>query len=120
MPEQEPKFKGTYPDSPSGNFKVIDVIGVPHPYCIGPKHVALAADRFCGILGNEAIEEAERRGIHCATCRGELSLKEHETALLVGCKVDFKDHKDEVSTWLKSIVAEAEKHKYAGFAFVRI
>jgi hypothetical protein len=109
--------KGTYPPSPSGNFEVIESIGVPHPYCITPKHVGVAADHHGGILGESAIEDAEKRGATCGICKGELSFKEHEQALLIDCKVDPKSAEKEVQEWLKSLLPEVEKNGYAGFTF---
>ena len=44
------KLKARYGASEQGNFAVIDTIGVPHPYMIGPKHVAYASDFRGGIL----------------------------------------------------------------------
>jgi hypothetical protein len=112
-------FKGMYPDSPQGNFKIVDSIGVPHPYMIVPKHVAIAADRHGGILGEAAIEDAENRGAKCGICKGQLKFKEHEQALLVECKVEPKEAENEIREWLKSIAPEGEKHGYAGFAFTK-
>ena len=44
----------------SVNFK-------PHPFMIGTQHVAHASDHFMGMLGNEAIEDLERKsGPSCA------------------------------------------------------
>lgn len=51
-----------YGESECGNFKVIDTIGVPHPYCIGPKHVGWASDHWNGMLGKDAILDAEEHG----------------------------------------------------------
>src|SRR5512146_2415582 len=41
----------------------------PHPYCVTPKHVAVASDHHGGMLDKAAIEDAERRGAKCGTCR---------------------------------------------------
>ena len=115
----------SYPKSK--NFRVVDTIGVPHPYCITPKH--LSSDRM--YLDGEAIREAEeKKGAVCDICRklrndGKqdkvLSYDEHEQALLVECDVDFKG-KDgkanpELQKYLLKIKARAEKDKIAGFAF---
>lgn len=109
-------IKGTYPASPSGRFSVVDTIGVPHPYCITPKHIEVASKYHGGMLDGSAIADSETKGARCGHCK-DLSYKEHETALLVGCKVDFKEAKEELETWLKSIVDECTKNGYAGFAF---
>ena len=114
-------MKGQYGQSEHGNFKVIDTIGVPHPYCIMPKHVSVAADHHSGILDEAAIIDAESRGAKCGTCKGKLSYKEHEQALLVGCKLEIKDAAGmvcpELHQYLLTIKDEATKNGYAGFAF---
>lgn len=112
--------KGNYPKSKQGNFKVVDTIGVPHPYCITSKHVAWAADHCGGMLGKEAIREAEEHGAKCDICKKQgnvLTIDEHEQALLVGCKVDIQPLPDELKDWLISIKEEATANGYAGFAF---
>lgn len=110
-----------YPASEQGNFRVVDTIGVPHPYCIGAKHVAIAADRFGGMLGEAAIEAAEAEGVCCGICKGKLTFKQHETALLIGCKNDLKgaDNKavPELHAYLLAIKPMCEEDGYVGFAF---
>lgn len=64
-------------------FEVIGTIGIPHPYCIGTKHVAYASEHFAGMLTKDAIVEAERNGAKCCTCKGKLSHEEHKQALLI-------------------------------------
>jgi len=110
-------IKGTYPASPSGRFRVVDSIGVPHPYCITPKHVAVASDHHGGILNEAAISGAEQLGAKCGICKGKLSYKKHEQALLVACYVEMKEAEKELQAWLKSLLPEATKNNYAGFAF---
>lgn len=116
----ETKDKLGYGSSEQGNFTVIDTIGVPHPYCITPKHVAWAADHHCGMLTKDAIREAEERGgAKCDICRkagSVLSIDEHEQALLVECKQETKDNK-ELHAYLLRIKDDAEQGGYAGFAF---
>ncbi len=119
------KLAERYGASAQGNFRVIDVIGVPHPYCIGARHVAHATDRFSGILGEAAIRSAEMAGIHCAICKGKLSYDQHEQAALVECKMSQDELKaspaftEELQAYLLCNKAKAEADGYAGFAFVR-
>lgn len=114
-------IRGEYEQSEHGNFKVIDTIGVPHPYMIGPKHVTHAADHFGGLLSKEAIEDGEKRGIHCAQWGCKLSYEKHETALLIGCLQEIKGENNKVNpelhAYLLKIKDECEKNGYAGFAF---
>ena len=121
----EDKFKA-YPKTE--HFSVVDTIGVPHPYCITPKHVAYASDHCHGMLGKEAIIGAEKAGACCDICKKAqragkipriLKYDEHEQALLIECKVDIKTHQKEAHAYLVSIKDQCEKDGYAGFAFKR-
>lgn len=105
-------------------FEVVDTIGVPHPYCIGPGHVGHAADNFSGILGQAAIESAEKAGIHCDICAKAhrktgariLEYSEHEQALLVKVKIDDNNL---LKNYLLEIKDMAEKDGFSGFAFLK-
>ena len=99
-------------------FECIDTIGVPHPYCITPKHVAVAADHHSGILDDGAVEDAERRGAKCGVRGCNLGYREHETAILVQVD-DDRELKDVpgLKEYLLSIKERAEADKVAGFAF---
>lgn len=117
------KVKGNYGKSKNGNFYIKDTIGVPHPYMIGPRHVVHAADHYGGILNNAAIESGEARGIMCAMEGCNLTYAQHETALLVACKRDFKIDeaaKKELGAYLRNNVNKCEKNGYAGFAFMMV
>ena len=70
-------------------FEVIDTIGIPHSYCITPKHLEYSPGIYLD------IEEAERHGAKCDICKklvrkGKqdtiLTYPEHETALLIKIK----------------------------------
>ena len=72
--EKEAKFKVLFKDSEYFTVKdVLDVNHKPHPYTIGSRHVADAADNHSGMLGKETMDK-----IPCAA-RGDctLSLDEH-------------------------------------------
>lgn len=97
-------------------FRVIDTIGVPHPYCIGTKHVVHASDKFMGMLGKEAIEDGEKHGIYCNICKGKLKYADHKQALLIECD---KDDNITLQEYLKSIVELAESDNFAGFSFIK-
>jgi hypothetical protein len=119
------KLAERYGASEHGNFYVMDTIGVPHPYCIGARHVAHAADRFGGILGEPAIRSAEMAGIHCSICKGKLTYDQHEIAALISCKCSqdelnaSPDLTKELNEYLQAIKDKATEDGYAGFAFVR-
>lgn len=123
----EEKFKGTYGKSSKGNYFVFDTLGVPHPYCIGTRHIG-HAQSFGGMLSKEAIESGEKYGINCEICLKNshkggkvLTFAEHEQALCIKCLKDFKKSKtlkNELHKYLLSIKKECEKNKYTGFVFV--
>ncbi len=104
-------------------FRVIDTIGVPHPYCISPKHLEYANM----YLDREAIRRGEEHGAKCDICRKRvrkklqeriLSYDEHEQALLVEVEAEeLKEVESELREYLLSIKEQAEKDGYAGFAF---
>jgi hypothetical protein len=74
----EPAWKA-YPLPPAG-VRIKDTMGVPHPYCITPKHLA---DEDGMYLDGPRIERAEKRGARCDICKGKLSFKEHKQGLVV-------------------------------------
>ena len=112
-----------YGKSEKGNFFIADSIGVPHPYCISSRHVAEASDHHGGMLNEAAIEAAEKKGIYCHTCRGQLKFHQHEKALLVSCKAEVKGEDGkavpELHDYLLACKEKAEADGFAGFAFVR-
>jgi len=117
------QLTGRYGASEHGNFSVIDTIGVPHPYCITPKHVVVASDHHSGMLNEGAIIDAERRGARCHSCKGKLRYEQHETALLVECHAALKDAtgtvNPELHAYLLACRTKAEEDKFAGFAFIK-
>lgn len=111
--------------SEHGNFGVVDTLGVPHTYCIGPKHVEFAADHASGILNENTMERAERAGAKCMTCRGNLKWKDHKVGLLVECLIPMGDPNDakkghpELHAYLLACKAKlTSETEYEGFAFV--
>lgn len=115
------RMKGKYGRSEKGMFEAIDSIGVPHPYCVGPRHVGHAADHFGGRLGKEAIESGERCGIGCCTPECQLCFSEHEQALVIACYKELKDAEGkadpELHQYLLKIKEMAVENGYAGFVF---
>ena len=117
-------------------FHLLDVrkITQPHPYCITPKHVHVAADYHGGMLNESAIEDAERRGAHCGMKEQghlspyksnfcNLSYKEHKTDIVLFIEVPQIKDLNEVPglhAYLMSIKEQAEKLGVTGFAFPAI
>lgn len=112
-----------YGKSKRGNFFIADTIGVPHPYCITPRHVEEASDYWCGRLGTEAIKAAESKGARCGMSGCRLTIEEHEQALLVSCKRELKNNdkvNPELENYLLACKEKAVEDKFAGFAFVKV
>jgi hypothetical protein len=90
----EPKYLEIFnalPKPPKGstfNLLKLEKVALPHPYCITPKHVAVAADHFSGMLGEAAMEAAERYGAKCGWERCQLSYKEHVSNLTLFVEVE--------------------------------
>jgi predicted GTPase len=114
-----------YGKSKGGNFEVVDTIGVPHPYCITPKHLEYSDSH---ILDKNSIEHAENKGAVCDICKKIhnkdyskpiLSFAEHKQALLVACYADPDKNQSEIKEFLTGIKDQCESDNYAGFAFVK-
>ena len=106
-------------------FEVIDTIGVPHPYCITPKHLTGQSM----YLGKEEIRDAEKyHDAKCDICRklykkGKqeriLTIDEHEIALLVKIKDKSYSTPGDVPglrEYLRSIKELTESDKFVGYA----
>lgn len=119
---KDEELQQRYGQSEWGNFSITQTIGVPHPYCITPMHVTVAAKHHGGILNEAAIKDCERAYGKCGICHGKLKYEEHETALLVSCKKDIKDADGkaapELHQYLLSVKDKAEEDGFAGFAFM--
>ena len=120
---EQDKLQERYGKSEKGNFFVQETVGVPHPYCITPRHVSVASDSFCGILGPDAIAHAERQGAHCGIRGCNLSFNKHEQALLLLCKDELHESpgktNPELHAYLMQIKGLCEEDGFAGFAFVK-
>jgi hypothetical protein len=131
MDDREQKAFDAIPPVPEGSTFVLQRVvthTTPHPYCIGPGHVGVAADEFGGILGEAALDEAERQGIYCQmVVRGSygkcgLPRHEHKTelSLLIETPVKLEKNLKEVPglhEYLMSIKDVAEAAGITGFGF---
>jgi len=108
-------------------FRVVGArkITQPHPYCITPKHVQVAADFHGGILNEAAIEDAEQRGAWCDTCRHtrqRLSYREHVTSLTLFVTIpdDAPNDLNEIpglGDYLSAVKPQAQAMDIEAFAF---
>lgn len=93
----------------------------PHPYMIGSQHIAIAADKFGGVLSNEIIKYAEER--HYARCYHKdclLSFEEHKGEAVVLLMVPRAVPLGEVKglhAWLLKAKDTVEGMNVKGFAF---
>lgn len=117
------------PEGSVFSLSKVEKVTHPHPYCITPKHVAVASEYYGGILGEAAIAGAEARGAVCETCRdrvrngrqpGILPYSSHvtDTALFI----EVPQNKDlnavpGLHAYLLSVKELAESLGVTGFAF---
>jgi len=132
--KERKKFLKMFGESTKGNFKIIDTIGTPHPYCIAPCHLEFNDSMY---LGSDQIRQMEKDHpdkVMCDICKRAyrknqidkiLSYDEHKQSLVVEClkPMGKKTEKNlklnpELKKFLLSIKAKAEKKKFDGFAFV--
>lgn len=118
----ETKDFSRFGSSSNGHFSITDTFSTPHPYTIGPRHVAFAADRFSGMLGREAIEAGEREGqVKCAHPGCHLKYGQHEKALFVRCAADPAQDaaRAELQEYLLGIKDQVEAEGFVGFGFLK-
>lgn len=111
LKELEDKYRPLITD-PLELIKAEHINFQPHPFVIGPRHVAHASDHHGGILGESTME-----AIPCAErgCGKPLSAHTHETALFL--KVLRKCTNREAAAVLCAVKQQAEEDGVAGFAF---
>jgi len=75
------------PELPEGSeFKPVkvDTLWDPHPFCIGPEHVAYASDHCCGMLSPEAIAAS---GVGCQMEKCNMNYNDHISMLTLFVEV---------------------------------
>lgn len=102
-------------------FRVIDTMGVPHPYCITSRHLSAHDGITGGTLDGYAISQAEKNGARCGMKDCNLPYSEHKQALLIEVDHpgDIKAVDKELREYLLSIKELTEKEKYVGFVFIQ-
>lgn len=109
-----------YGTSAKKRYRVVNEVGVPHPYMITPNHLKYNSDEM--YLGKEQIERMEQE--HGAMCGFKCGLPwhEHQLALLIECTSDIRTKTGrmnrELQAYLTKIKVKAEKNGYVGFAFL--
>lgn len=119
-----------YGRSAKANFGVVDTMPEKHSYCIGSKLVAFAADRFGGMLTEEAIRAFEKEKNHyCETCETAykrrdidqpMDYDEHLSGLLIQCLEKPENDNEfgkELTAYMKKVIKMKHfiKQKYVGF-----
>jgi hypothetical protein len=93
------------------NFKVDGAPG--HPFTIGPRHVAEAADHYGGMLGDEVCER-----IPCAAKKCRRPRSAHTSDRVAFLKLKRNATQAEAKALLVSVEAEMKLGKVDGFCFV--
>jgi hypothetical protein len=104
---------------PSSDVAYIDTVTnvnhKPHPFTIGPRHVAHASDRCGGMLGEETL-----RAVPCVfpQCRTDYDGHTSDKVAFVKLKRDCTN--EEITSFLQSeeVTKLTEAEKIDGFAFV--
>ncbi len=90
----------------------------PHPYCITDKHVCYASDKCGGILGESAIEGAERSGAWCGIRDCNLKYSEHRQSkvlvVVIAENIEIMKKDEEMRKFFMGIKDRLEKEKIAG------
>ena len=92
---------------------VNDINYDPHPFIIGPNHVAHAADNHGVMLG-----EATLKAIPCSVKGCNLSYTEHKSDNVCFLQLQRDATNDECNIILKDLVDEVGEDFIDGFAFV--
>lgn len=113
--KKDEKFNG-WPKTE--NFEAVgEVPTLGHYFCIGPKHVAYAADHCGGTLDDRALAQHP-----CSICKKDYAA--HEIAVAIYCRVEPKGDTpahEELQNYLKQLVERGMSNgptKYVGFVFV--
>ena len=123
MEEEKQIDVSKLPQPPAGaefSLRGVEKLSVPHPYCITPGHVAIAADRFSGMLGTDAIAAAEKQGVRCGIKGCQLAYDKHETVVALLIEVPANDDLNKVAGLHKYLHGNKQVFVAAGiqgFAF---
>jgi len=104
-------------------FEIVGSTGVPHPYVIGPRHIAYASKHHGGMLGKDAIRNMERAEGHgcCMFKNCQLTHDEHEVALIVGVRSELPlEQVPGLQEYLQSCAPLAEQDNVKGFTFKKL
>ena len=99
---------------------ITDINHKPHPYTIGTRHVGWASDHWNGMLGTDAIEDAERNGIRCAARGCNLTLAQHTSDKVMAVTLNDDRDREGIQEELKIVIDhEIEKDGIQGFIFIK-
>ena len=86
-----------------------------HPFCVTPKHVEIASDRYSGMLGKEACRAAP-----CGICGSHYDDHESDKILMVRRHPDVPDNKLGLALFYsfgQELVDFCQEHNIEGFGF---
>ena len=85
----------------------------PHPYTIGPRHVAHAADHHSGILGQATVE-----AVKCAHPKCDLPHDQHTSDKVIFLSIKRNASEKEANDILQPLGKKMETDKIDGLTFV--
>lgn len=101
-------------------FKVHDITTInhkPHPFVIGPKHVAFCADNYGGMLGDACTND--ERFPACSAPGCYLTMREHTSNKVMAVMLTKNLSQEEAQQSLKRYVdAGMEDDGIEGFVFI--
>ena len=112
--EREIQFKKAMEGQDVFNVMSVDNINHrPHPYMIGPKHIAYANDHHFGILDEDTCKH-----VRCAHPKCELSYDEHTSDRVCFLQLKRNATEEEGRAILKSVSDTLGNTIVDGFAFL--
>lgn len=102
-----------------GFFHVEDINHInhnPHPFMIGPKHIAFASDNYNGMLGDACLND--KRCPPCAVRGCNLSYSDHKSNKVAFLKLLKNIPSQEAQDVLATVEDICKKEGIEGFVFV--
>ena len=88
------------------NFRAVSALPEKHPFCITPHHID-SAQKYGGMLGSDAIRDAEKLGHGCGISDCRMSYDDHKHGIVIQCLQDPKGNKTlqkECEKYMKKVI----------------
>jgi hypothetical protein len=113
------KYRAQFAEQLAGKFEIVKVACVGygeagHPFMIGPKHIAHAADHCCGMLGEETMRKIPCCWPNNGTCRFDYDSHKAEYGIYMNLLRDLGNK--EAAEALSALKPEMEKDELSGVA----